>query len=194
MRLWTTSHPAQNLVVVSPGSRASRVASEGITMTAGALCIAGGAEFAPACEPLDRLLAAAAPAGPVVILPAAARQGAEYERAGHNGVRHHQRLSPDREVVVATDPRQDAARARDAITEAGIVVLPGGSPRLLLAALTGPLEGAIEAAVERGAAVSGASAGAMVLCATTVLPAAHIAPGLGLLPGAVLPHHPSTRD
>ena len=163
-------------------------------MTRGAICIAGGGEFAPACDPLDRLLAAAAPAGPVVILPSAARGGREYTRAGINGRRHHRRVSPERDVVIATDPRDDPTQSRADVDAAAILVLPGGSPELLLEALTGPLAGGVEAALERGAAVSGASAGAMVLCATTALPGGSFetAPGLGLLPGAVLPHYPST--
>lgn len=163
-------------------------------MGPGPLCIAGGGEFARPCDPLDALLAAAAPPGPVVIVPSAAGQGREYETAGRNGLRHHRRVSPDREVSVATDPREDADRARAQIDAAAVVVLPGGSPGRLLDALTGPLVGAVEAAVGRGAAVSGASAGAMVLCAVVMLPGnGTTAPGLGLLPGAVLPHYPSSR-
>jgi cyanophycinase-like exopeptidase len=132
------------------------------------------------------VLALLAP-GPVVVLASAAAQGREYATAGANAVTYYRGLGAD--VHVAPDPREDLLGAVEAIRGAALVVLPGGSPARLAEAL---VETALGAAVAAAPAISGSSAGAMVLCATTVLPdvAEHpLVPGLGVVPDAlVVPH------
>jgi cyanophycinase-like exopeptidase len=150
------------------------------------LCLQGGAEFSPSCVPMDKAVLALAP-GPVVVLCSAAAQGREYGQAGANAVAYYAGLGAS--VTVAPDPREDLLGAVEAIRTAGLLVLPGGSPARLVEALVGTPLGAAVAAVP---AISGASAGAMVLCATTVLPdiAEHpLVPGCGLVPDSlVIPH------
>ena len=73
-------------------------------------------------------------------------------------------------------------------------MLPGGSPSGLLDVLATSVDGRTigERLIElwsSGAAISGASAGAMVLCARTAVPGAGTtADGLGLVPGLAVPH------
>ena len=103
------------------------------------------------------------------------------------------------DVVVAPDARQDPGRAAAAVTSAGVVVLTGGSPRQLVDGLTSSgLDTVIRAAGANGAVVMGASAGAMVACATTLLPQWHRDPlvgeGIGLVEGCVVvPHFDGKR-
>lgn len=151
------------------------------------MCLQGGAEFSPACVPMDRAVLSLAGPGPVVVLASAAAQGREYDRAGENAVAYYTDLGAD--VSVAPDPRLDLGAAIDALRTAALVVLPGGSPARLVEAL---VETALGAAVAAVPTISGASAGAMVLCATTVLPdvADHpLVPGMGVVADAlVVPH------
>jgi hypothetical protein len=151
------------------------------------VCLQGGAEFSPACATMDRAVLALV-SGPVVVLPSAAAQGRDYAQAGANASAYYAGLGAS--VTVAPDPREDLLGAVEAIRAAGLVVLPGGSPARLVEAL---VETALGAAVAGAPAVSGASAGAMVLCATTVLPdvADHpLVPGCGVVPDAlVVPHY-----
>ena len=162
------------------------------------ICLQGGAEFGPACRDMDRAVLTAALAGrpgPVVVSALAGTVGRDYATASAHGARHYAALAPAGvPVLVAPDARTDPAGAHALLASASLVVLPGGSPSGLLAALTGTGAGeAVAAVLDAGGAVSGASAGAMVLCGWTVLPDApggmRVAPGLGLVPGAlVLPH------
>ena len=72
-----------------------------------------------------------------------------------------------------------------------LVVLPGGSPQRLLDALD-PHAALLRDAVDAGVAVSGASAGAMVLCRWTVLPGSRVraAEALAVVEvDLVLPHY-----
>lgn len=125
--------------------------------------------------------------GTVVVLASAAAQGRDYATAGANASRYYASLGAT--VSVAPDPRDDLGGAVEAVREARLVVLPGGSPARLAEAL---VETALGAAVAAAPAISGASAGAMVLCSTTVLPDVDgrpLAPGLGLVPDSlVVPH------
>ncbi len=135
------------------------------------------------------LLAAAGP-GRVVIVALAAAPGREYAAASANGVRHFSALGAVADA--APDARSDPAGALAAIEDAQLVVLPGGSPSRLLAALEQTdAAGALRRHVQAGRAVMGASAGAMVLCEHLVLPgrAPRVVPGLALVPGClVVPH------
>lgn len=155
----------------------------------GTICLQGGAEFGRACREMDREVVTGAPVGPVVVLAGAAAPGRDHDTAGRNAVRYYAQWVGD-EVVAAPDPRDDLDACLGALHEAAMVVLPGGSPRRLLEVLSGAVGEAIRGRHAAGATISGASAGAMLLCERTVVPDAggELADGLGLVPGLALPH------
>lgn len=155
----------------------------------GTICLQGGAEFGRACNEMDREIVMGAPPGPIVVLAGAAAPGRDYAQASRNAVRYYGRWVGD-DVVAAPDPRDDLDGCLDVLQHATLVVLPGGSPRRLLDILSGPVGQAIVDQHERGASLSGASAGAMVLCASTIVPDGdgEVVDGLGLVPGLALPH------
>jgi cyanophycinase-like exopeptidase len=158
------------------------------------ICLQGGGEFSARCRSMDADLVQRA-AGRVVVTALAGAPGADYATATANGVRHFRALGAG-DVVGAPDARDDAAAALEAVATARLLVLPGGSPSRLLAALTTTgMDTAIRALLESGGVVMGASAGAMVLCPWTVLPdkrssgALAVEPGLGCTPDIlVVPH------
>lgn len=156
----------------------------------GTICLQGGAEFGPDCREMDAGLLAET-GGPVVVLALAARPGREYAAAAANGARHFTALGA--EAVAARDYRSDPAAALEAVAGAGLLVLPGGSPSRLRAALYESAMGAaIADMLRRGGAVLGSSAGAMVLGEWMWLPDGgnRVVPGLGHVPGVlVLPHY-----
>lgn len=158
-------------------------------MAHGLVCLQGGAEFGAACRDMDAEVLARTPVGPVVVVPAAAEGPGAYAQAGRNASRWFGRLGAD-QVAVAPDPAEDPAAAADVIAQAALVALPGGSPSRLLDALTGPAGDAVRDVWAGGATLWGASAGAMVLCASTVLPdrGRRVVDGLGVVPGLALPH------
>lgn len=130
--------------------------------------------------------------GPVVVTALAGAPGREYRTAGDNGVRHFSSLGAA-DVTVAPDVREDPEAALEALRRARLLVLPGGSPARLLEALrTTPVGDLVGDLLADGGVVSGSSAGAMVLCAWTVLPergTPSVVPGLGLVPRTlVVPH------
>ena len=160
----------------------------------GAICLQGGRELTPACDEMDRAVLERC-SGAVVVLAGAARPGSDYAGASERTVTHYRRLGV--EIDVVPDPRTDHAAALAALgDQTGLVVLPGGSPGGLLDVLTTGPAGAPTIATRllalwsSGTAISGASAGAMVLCARTATPDrpdGHAA-GLGLVPGVAIPH------
>lgn len=160
----------------------------------GPICLQGGAEFQRGCESMDVAVLSAAPSrggdGPrVVIAPFAGRAGREREIAGANGRRWYAGLGARPPVVVLDEAEPFAEALAD--PQPTLLVLPGGSPARLLAALQ-PHRLALADFVRRGGAVSGASAGAMVLCRWTVLPEArpHVVAGLAVADvDIVLPHY-----
>ena len=165
------------------------------------LCLQGGAEFGPDCRQMDGDLLRVAGEGPVVVSALAGAPGREYRTAGDNAVRHFCALgAPD--VRVAPDVREDPEGALAALGEARLLVLPGGSPARLLEVLRSTAVGELVAERLRdGAVVLGSSAGAMVLCAWTVLPDRSgpdgpvVVPGLGLADRLlVLPHWTGASD
>lgn len=150
---------------------------------------------------MDGDLLRRADGGPVVITALAGAPGREYRTAGDNGVRHFRALGAQ-DVSVAPDVREDPEAAVATLRAARLLVLPGGSPSRLLDALGTTAVGDLLA--ERlvdGAVLMGSSAGAMVLCAWTVLPdrpgpagGPAVEPGLGLVPDLlVLPHWSGAR-
>lgn len=156
----------------------------------GTLCLQGGAEFGRSCRDMDREVVTSAPLGPIVVLPGAAAPGREYVTAARNALRYYAPWVGD-DALAAPDPREDLDGCLAAIAGAALIVLPGGSPRRLLDVLTGPVGEAVRARHDDGASLSGASAGAMVLCARTIVPdsGGEVADGLGLVPGLALPHY-----
>lgn len=139
----------------------------------GLVCLQGGGEFSAGCRPMDaavlrRVSTADAPAR-VVVTALAGAPGPDARTAEGRGVAHYRALGA--QAVAAPDAREDPDAALAALAGADLVVLPGGSPARLLDALRRtPVGDWLVAAVRSGTAVSGASAGAMVLGAWTVLP------------------------
>jgi cyanophycinase-like exopeptidase len=146
---------------------------------------------------MDEALLALAPGGPVVVLPLASDPGSDYSRTAQSAERYFSALGA--QVVVPTDPRRDSSEAEQALAMAGMVVLTGGSPRRLRDALVKTaLDERVRECHARGALVMGSSAGAMVACATTLLPQwrgnPQAGPGIGLLAGyVVVPHYDGKR-
>jgi hypothetical protein len=165
-----------------------------VTSGNGAICLQGGRELTPACDEMDRAVLERC-SGAVVVLAGAARPGSDYAGASARTVAHYRRLGTTVEVI--PDPRDDHAAALAALADGtGLVVLPGGSPGGLLDVLTTrPAHAAsiaerLVALWATGTAISGASAGAMVLCAHTATPdrSTGLAAGLDLVPGLAIPH------
>ena len=165
-----------------------------VTSGSGTICLQGGRELTPACDEMD-LAVLERCSGTVVVLAGAARRGSDYAGASERTVAHYRRLGATVEVV--PDPRADHATALAALGDGtGLVVLPGGSPGGLLDVLTNrhahvpTIAERLVALWSTGTAISGASAGAMVLCAQTATPdrSAGLAAGLDLVPGLAIPH------
>lgn len=152
----------------------------------GIVCLQGGAEFTPGCEEMDAEVLALAPGPRVVVAPYAAAEGREREVASGNAERWYRQLGAT-DVAVSLDEDGD----EDLLAAADLLVLPGGSPARLLDALR-PLRNLLANLLDRGAAVSAASAGAMVLCRWTALPGLRldVTEGLDLVGvDLVLPHY-----
>jgi cyanophycinase-like exopeptidase len=125
----------------------------------------------------------------VLVVPFAAAPGREREIAAGNARRWYLGLGATDVDVVLHEGEAEAFA--DGLGAGDLVVLPGGSPQRLLAGLA-PAATALGAAIDRGAAVSGSSAGAMVLCRWTVLPGGspRVVPALGVVPvDLVVPHY-----
>ena len=165
----------------------------------GTICLQGGREFGSSCRDLDMEVLRRTPMGPIVVLPGAAEPGRQYATAGRNAARYYGNLGGDA-AVPAPDPRADLDGCLETLQAASLVVLPGGSPTELLRVLTKPGDGAVGAALgdlhRGGVTISGASAGAMVLCERTWLADTDgsVVDGLGLVPGLALPHHEPGRE
>lgn len=166
---------------------------------AGTICLQGGREFGSSCRDLDLEVLRRTPLGPIVVLAGAARPGKDYTTASRNAARYYGNLGGD-PAVPAPDPREDLEGCLEVLAQALLVVLPGGSPTELLRVLTELGDGRVGALLRErhaaGATISGASAGAMVLCARTWLADTDhsLADGLGLVPGLALPHHEPGRE
>lgn len=158
----------------------------------GPICLQGGREFTPPCREMDATVLAAAPAGRVAVFAGAARVGSDYAAASERARRHYADLGAD--VVAVPDPRVDVGAALEALDEPiGLLVLPGGSPsglRDVLLGATADVGRRVGELHRSGTALSGASAGAMVLCTRMLLPErrAEVASGLGVVDGLALPH------
>jgi len=166
-------------------------------VTAGPLALVGGDELNPGNEEQDRLLVAAAEAGPAyVVATAAGRQHPEMAVA--HAVRWFAGLGLEVEELPATKrshvtSADNAARARDG----RFFYLVGGDPGVVPKTLADtPVWTAIVDAWRGGAALAGSSAGAMAFGEWTLIRGRmpgddqrQYRPALGLVPGvAVLPH------
>ncbi len=174
----------------------------------GPVALVGAGEFLDQMAEFDRgLLVSTGRTRPrVVILPtASALDGEEvFQGWADRGVEHFSRLGAEVEPVLVRTPEEGFGPAAiQAIGEADLVYMSGGSPRHLLTVLTAsPLGDAIRTANNRGAVVAGCSAGAMAMAGRLMdfrmLPKLRMPvpfpvrwpAGLGLVDNvAVLPHY-----
>ncbi len=137
----------------------------------GPIALVGSGEFLPVMAEVDAsLLASSGRVRPrVAILPTASWPDGEtvFRRWAAMGAEHFTALGAEVEPVLVRDrlDADDEAHAQ-AIGEADLVYLSGGKPGHLTESLLGTRVGAaIVAAHERGAALVGCSAGAMILAA-----------------------------
>jgi len=177
-------------------------ASLDFSFVAGPVALVGAGEFLPAMADVDReLLAAVSARRPrVAVLPTASWPDGEpvFRRWAAMGVEHFSALGAEVEAVLVRDraDADDPANAQ-AVGEADLIYLSGGRPTHLLAALAGSrVWDAARAAHDRGAALAGCSAGAMVLGGRQLrwfrrLPVPiRWSPSLAVVPDcAVLPHY-----
>jgi cyanophycinase len=164
---------------------------------AGLLALVGGDEFHAGNEPHDALLAASALGRGYVVATAAARS--RPQMAVRNAQVWFRRLGLDLvELAVYTKIQAHDAQLAESASGAGFCYLPGGDPGLVASILRdSPVGEAIVTAWRNGAALAGSSAGAMALCADTLVRQSfpghtqrRAVPGLGVVPdAAVLPHH-----
>ena len=160
---------------------------------AGEIGLVGGEEFRRGCEEMDREIMRASGGQPArtLIIPTAAVTGPA--KAANDGVVHFGGLGGDSRQLMVLDREQaedvDFIRPVD---DAEVIYFTGGSPDHLLEVLRGSrLLASILGAVERGAALAGSSAGAMVM-GSYMRRRGGWMEALGLVPGvAVLPHHES---
>jgi cyanophycinase len=164
----------------------------------GLLALVGGDEFKPGNEEQDRLMVAAAGAGPAYVVPtAAARQGPD--RAVAQATDWFAGLGlPLRELPVLTRTHAMKASLADEAARGGFFYLVGGDPGLVAQVLRESLVWrAMFGAWRSGAVLAGSSAGSMALCSHTLVRATwpnrfHRRPmeALGAVPRtAVLPHY-----
>jgi uncharacterized protein (TIRG00374 family) len=158
----------------------------------GLLALQGGMEHQPGCEPIDRLLLDTIDKErPVVVLLPVASAPHKRPTTIALARTYWRDLGAELAVIDLADPA-----TIDVLDAADLLVLPGGAPRRLMAALAGdPVWAQIHRRHAEGRlSVSGASAGAMVLggwLPELRLPDAfRLRPGLGVLPGcAIAPHY-----
>jgi cyanophycinase len=164
---------------------------------AGLLALVGGDEFHAGNEPHDALLAASARGPAYVVATAAARS--RPQMAVRNAHAWFRRFGLDLvELAVYTKTQAHDAQLVDRAAGAGFCYLTGGDPGLVASILRdSPVGDAIVTAWRNGAALAGSSAGAMALCADTLVRQSfpghtqrRALPGLGVVPdAALLPHH-----
>ena len=163
------------------------------------LCLMGSGEFEPWISDLEReLLAEATGDGSVAIVAtASAPEGPTYHEWIDRGLRHYANLGVPAHAVDIRG-RDDAFREEEIaqIANASLVGVSGGNAAYLAMTLAdSPAWSSMLALLERGGAIAGCSAGAMVLGGaappnmTDDLAPEDIEPGLGLLPDLwIWPH------
>jgi cyanophycinase len=166
---------------------------------AGLLGLIGGDEFHPGNEPQDEVLASAARAGRPAYVVATAAARSRPEMAVRQARRWFRQFDLDlAELPVYTKRQATDEALADAVAGAGFFYIAGGDPGLVASVLREtPVGTAMIAAWRSGAPLAGSSAGAMALCAHTLVRQAfpghterRSVPGLAVVPdAAVLPHH-----
>lgn len=171
-------------------------------MATGPLVLHGGGEAMPGDEPvaIEALRSAPATAGEplrVVILPLATARGQPARTTAHvsaflSDVAHDQGIRIELAAAQVVDRTSaNDAHATQALTDADLIVIPGGDPDLVPTVLPGTAAWqAILRARRRGAVIWGASAGAMALAEWCWTPDGGMS-GLGLVPGLVIAPHVS---
>ncbi len=158
----------------------------------GWLALHGGGEFQRGSEIGDRRLIVAAGGADarVIVVPTAAAR--EYpEAAARNGIHWFKSLGAQAEAAMAIDvPSAHDPQIVAKIEHATLIYLPGGDPVLLVEILrSSPAWEAMVTAHQHGAALGGASAGAMALGMHLWNPrTGKLIDGLGLVPVVTLPH------
>jgi cyanophycinase len=163
----------------------------------GWIALHGGGEFRPGSEIGDRRLVVAAGGADarVIVVPTAAAR--EYpDMAARNGMHWFQQIGTRADAAMVVDRRSANDSGIVATIEAAtLIYLPGGDPVLLAATLRSSLAWqAIVNAHEHGAAIGGASAGAMALGTRMWNPhTGDLIDGLGLISIVTLPHFVAER-
>ena len=135
----------------------------------GIIALVGSGEYLDVMDDIDRRLLSGARRAPprVVCLPTAAGQegSASIERWSRMGVAHFRKLGADVEAVEVIDrATADDPACADKIRSADLIYFSGGDPNYLHRTLVDTRAWqAITSATERGAALAGCSAGAMIL-------------------------------
>lgn len=162
----------------------------------GNIVLEGGSEFGGRMSEPD--LRAVDLAGgldaPICILPTAAAADNNHKRAGNNGIRWFKSLGATNvftvDVINSVSANDKSLAA--SILNSKLIYLLGGFPRHLEKTLADSLcwQAALDAH-QKGAVITGSSAGAMVLCEHYYDPNERkLLRGLNLIPNAcVLPHH-----
>jgi cyanophycinase-like exopeptidase len=166
-----------------------------MTAAAPAIALLGAGEFDPWTASVDRWLVGrdAAPGDRVLVLPtASAAEGDDvFDMWARKGLEHYATLGIQAEVL-PLKTREDAARPElvSALDDAAVAYFSGGNPAYLSSVLSGsPFWEALLAAMDRGMAYAGCSAG--VACLGDIAPDSARAefdeelwqPGLRLFPG-----------
>jgi len=164
---------------------------------AGLLALVGGDEFNPGNEDQDRLLAGAAGRGPAYVIPTAAARGGPEKAVAH-ATRWFGKLGLQLEelpILKRTDANSKALA--DQARAGGFFYLVGGDPGHVAQVLRDSrVWSAIFEAWRGGAVLAGSSAGAMALCAHSLIRRTwpksfdrRPTDALGVVPdSAVLPH------
>jgi cyanophycinase len=171
-----------------------------------AFALLGSGEFDPWTVSVDRWLVSRpeAPGRRVLILPtASAAEGDDvFDMWARKGRAHYEALKIDAEIL-ELKTRSDASRPEfvQALNEAAVTYFSGGNPAYLAATLAGtPFWDALRAALDRGTAYAGCSAG--VACLGDVAPDSARrgldeslwTQGLGLFPGYLFGPHWDALD
>ncbi len=153
----------------------------------------GGNEFRPDCELMDRVLLSRFGEKPkVLILPTAARENPSL--AGANGVRYFRNLGAQAEAVNILEREDALSPAWTAkLEEADFIYFTGGDPLYLLEVLEDSSTWeTIRRLKQKGGAIGGSSAGAMILGERLWIPEQGWRKGLDMVHGlAIIPHHAS---
>ncbi|HEY1421031.1 MAG TPA: Type 1 glutamine amidotransferase-like domain-containing protein [Candidatus Dormibacteraeota bacterium] len=164
----------------------------------GALALVGGDEFNPGNEEQDRVLAAAAGAGPAYVVPTAAARQDPAKSVAHATAWFKQFGLELVELPILKRSDANSKPLAELARGGGFFYLVGGDPGLVVQVLqSSRVWTSVFEAWRDGAVLAGSSAGAMALGAHTLIRASwpnrfnrRPTDALGVVPGiAVLPHY-----